>query len=170
MKPGIFDERDDLNHPLNQDDLGGRLNLQEYQNAQVDGRERIWKWRREQWEKCCKLGPGHIFAFNLPRRCGKTRMAHHIASKGFSPKTKILVVCTGERMRHFFQEMGGNFSTETKPPSINKEWDVIIFDEVNFIIPPEEIQALYQKATVFLFGSDIGDYPADYYGIYMIKE
>ena len=64
-----------------------------FDNTKSPNDPAMWAWRRKVWAECCSIGPGHVFVFDIARRGGKTRMAHHIATRGLAEDVGVTVVC-----------------------------------------------------------------------------
>ena len=139
--------------------------------GQEEEREKMWEWRRKVWAECCELGPGHIFVFDIARRGGKTRMAHHIASKGFYDNTRVVTVHANMQSVHAFVKLGDfdqTFVPTTSPQGLLA--DIIIVDDIADDVFYKSIVPMLQmtNATLFVFGTninqgikDVADYTAN---------
>jgi hypothetical protein len=156
MNPNVFDIRDDFKV--------GKI-------EQNRSREDLWQWRRAQWATMCRMGPNHIFVFNLPKKFGKTHILHHIASKGFPDDTPIFTIHLNQRLVDAFKAIGATRATSITFENIcNVKFvsgSVVLFDDPNFLKYPYQpvVEALKKHgSTVFIVGTDLrydaGDYHA----------
>lgn len=98
-----------------------------------------------------------IYTICLPRRYGKTTLAHKIATQMFDSNKKIATVHTSVCAMMNFQTMGGIFHSQTHTLGL-EQYDVIIIDNAEHILNERESFCKNLKrngCSVYLIGSDI---------------